>query len=88
MFSPPPPHGHAQDDFHKKYGRSRRDVEVQVQQTFHDELASQCQNAQSTKKRLQYRARTQRRKADREQLEKAAEAIDFTSCDSYNRWFG
>lgn len=69
------------DDFDKKYGRNKYGVETQVQQAFHDELRGDCLNAQSQVKRMQYHAKTQRKKADREHMMEAAANIDTTSCD-------
>lgn len=76
------------DDFMKNYGRDRRSVESSVQQTFHDELHTECLGQRNTQKRLLYRAKTQRRKADRDLMMEQANTFDTSSCDEYQRWFG
>jgi hypothetical protein len=78
---------YVQDDFHKKYGRDRRGVETMVQQTLHDTLHGDCTNQRNAQKRMVYKAKTQRRKADRDALLAEAERLDTSSCDEYHRWF-
>jgi curved DNA-binding protein CbpA len=69
------------DDFIKNYGRDRRTVEATVQQTFHDELHSECLSQRNTQKRLVYRAKTQRKKQDRDVLMEQANTFDTSACD-------
>jgi DnaJ family protein B protein 12 len=76
-----------QDDFHKRYGRDRRSVETSVQQTFHDTLHSECVHQRNSQKRMIYKAKSQRRKADRDHLLAEAERLDTSACDEFQRWF-
>jgi len=76
-----------QDDFKVKHSRDRRNVEAQVQQSFHDELHSECSHQRNTQKRMLYKAKTQRRKSDRDSLLAQANALDTSACDQYQRWF-
>ena len=58
-----------------------------MQQSFHDELHGECVHQKNTQKRMVYKAKTQRRKSDRDQMLDHANSMDTSACDEYRRWF-
>eukprot|EP00614_Pseudopedinella_elastica_P009372 CAMPEP_0172597212 /NCGR_PEP_ID=MMETSP1068-20121228/17168_1 /TAXON_ID=35684 /ORGANISM="Pseudopedinella elastica, Strain CCMP716" /LENGTH=427 /DNA_ID=CAMNT_0013396631 /DNA_START=157 /DNA_END=1441 /DNA_ORIENTATION=- len=71
-----------QEDFRRRYGRDLRSVEAQVQQGFHDELHGECLHQRQQQRRVQFRARSQRRAVDRDAMLEQAANFDLSAAKS------
>ena len=68
------------NDFMQRHGRERRQVEYDVQQTFHDSLRNECLSQKETQRRMKNKAKFKRNAEERRQILQRADDLDMTSC--------
>ena len=68
------------NDFMQRHGRTRRQVEYQVQQTFHDSLRSECMQQKELQRRMHNKAKFTKRREQKEQIRQQAADIDMAAC--------
>ena len=81
---------YVKEGFARQYARDRyslSNVEVQVQQTFHDELRYECQVQTQQQRRMRTKARQMRSPTEKAELLARADEMELSGCAEYNNWF-